>query len=218
MKIIFRQFGIIVVIVIIGLVMTGCDDSNRGNSGPRSKVELGVIGNSSQSIAKVELGVGSRSIAKVGNISSLELHIRGLYLQAKTSFGTAAIPFIADETFHYYPTSGAVTEPPGWYSFHKIDEIKWMGGTDHLQFYTGGLSCVDILADKIKVNGMEYNDNYKFSFPTPTDIPNMYAEDLMVMNFFIKIPADLTLDSDPDDILAFVYELVEKVVVTAEIY
>jgi hypothetical protein len=203
-------------LVIVGALMTllmlpTCNLESE-KSGPSSMVELGTSDSSSLS------SVSPRSMRSViGSVSSLELHIRGLYLVVKNG---PHIPFIHDEEFsttHGGPTlHNAKTDPVGWYSFYEMSQIKWRGGTNHLQWYTEGLSYVLIMIDNIKINGAEYPGISKFSFSTPTDIPNIYAEDLTVMNFYVTIPETLSLSSSPDED-AFMTELKESVVVTAEI-
>ena len=202
------------VLVVFGFALTGCDhNGENGNAGPSSMVELGIIGNSHQSMRISKL---SRNV--IGDVSTLELHIRGLYLHVDSG---PNIPFIHDEgyaTTHGGPTLwNAVTDPVGWYSFHDIPQIKWRGGTNHLQWYTEGLQDVFILVDNIRINGVEYLGDRQFRFNTPTNIPNIYAEELTMMNIFVEIPEALELSSSPDD-LTFRTELTEKVVVSAAIY
>ena len=57
-----------------------------------------------------------------------------------------------------------------------------------------------------------------FHFPTPTNIPNIYGEDLTVMNIFVEIPNQWTLSTRPSDGMAFILEVQNKVKVSAEIY
>jgi hypothetical protein len=130
------------------------------------------------------------------------------------------MPFIHDEDWHRANTRltlhNAVTEPAGWYSFNNIDQIRWISGTNHLQWYTKGLESVSITADNININGQKYPGRiYQFSFPTPTNIPNLYAEDLTVMNLFVKIPDGLSLTNSPDDGYAFINRLVRQLIISA---
>jgi hypothetical protein len=181
------------------------DDNN--NSGPSSMVELGIIGNNAHT---------SRNA--IGSVSSLELHIQGLYLVVKSG---PNIPFIHDEGFALAnggpSLSNAVTDPVGWYSFQEVSQIKWRGGINHLQWYTEGLQGVVFFVDNIRINGVEYPGITTFEFPTPTNIPNIYAENLEVMNIFVEVPELFNLSSSPGSD-AFNLELVNAVKVSAEIY